>query len=284
MNYRHAYHAGNFADVMKHAIMALVIDYLKRKDAPFVVLDTHAGIGEYDLESVEAQKTGEWLNGIGRVLAENHPPPELTPYLDAVRGLNPPHTLLRYPGSPSLARSLMRPQDRLALVELHPEDHAFLRRNFARDRSANLCPVGIHHMDGYEALGALLPPPERRGMVLIDPPFEVKDELTRLRRGLTQAITRWPTGQYLLWYPIKDRDQIERFHADLTMLGLPPTLTAELYIHPPQDQTILTGSGLAFINPPWLLERSLETLLPWLAQTLAVTSGSHRLHWLIPPK
>jgi 23S rRNA (adenine2030-N6)-methyltransferase len=277
MNYRHAYHAGNFADVMKHAILALVIDYLKRKEAPFLVLDTHAGIGTYDLNGIEAQKTGEWRNGIGKVLSESDFPAELTPYLECVRSLNPAGAMTRYPGSPSLAAMLTRPQDRLALVELHPADLGTLKRTTVNDARA-----GIHHMDGYEALKALLPPPERRGLVLIDPPFEVKDELERLRRGLTRALKRWPTGLFLVWYPIKAGAQIERFHADLTMLGLPPTLAAEIHLHPQPEATGLIGSGLAIINPPWTLEKSLETLLPWLARVLAGDSGRQRLLWLVP--
>lgn len=276
MNYRHAYHAGNFADVHKHATLALVLEHLKRKDAPFLYADTHAGIGDYDLASVQAEKTGEWKDGIGRVLAEAAAPDELAPYLDAVRALNPEGGVRFYPGSPAVATALARPSDRLALCELHPEDAETLRRRFAADRR-----IGIHHRDGYEALKALLPPPERRGLVLIDPPFEVRDEFQRMRAGLTQAVKRWPTGVYALWYPIKNRAPIDRFHADLAMLGLPKTLVAELMIRRGDDPARLNGCGLVVVNPPWKLDESLAALMPWLAKVLAPEQGSQRVEWLV---
>lgn len=279
MNYRHAYHAGNFADVQKHATLALVLEHLKRKDAPFLYADTHAGIGAYDLASVQAEKTGEWRDGIGRVLNASDPPEALQPYLQAVAALNPQGGLLNYPGSPGLAAALARPGDRLALCELHPEDADTLRRRFFADRR-----VGVHHMDGYTALKALLPPPERRGMVLIDPPFEVRDEFDRMRKGLTQAMKRWPTGLYALWYPIKDPETVARFHADLTMQALPKTLVAEVMIRPGTDPQILNGAGMILINPPWKLDEALATLLPWLADVLAPGQGFHRLEWLVPER
>ncbi|MEW5728734.1 MAG: 23S rRNA (adenine(2030)-N(6))-methyltransferase RlmJ [Pseudomonadota bacterium] len=280
MNYRHAYHAGNFADVVKHAVLALVIEHLCRKEAGFLYLDTHGGVGVYDLASEQAGKTGEWRAGIGRVLAAPEPPLALTPYLDAVRAMNAglPEPR-RYPGSPWLARVLSRPRDRLALCELHPEDNAALKRLFKGEKR-----VGVHHMDGYEALKAMLPPPERRGVVLIDPPFEVKDELLRLRKGLAQALKRWPTGLYAIWYPIKDRAPIDRFHADLTMLAPPPTLVAELRVRAGDDPFKLNGCGLVLVNPPWKLDEALADLLPWLAGTLAPGAGSHRLEWLVTEK
>lgn len=277
MNYRHAYHAGNFADVHKHATLALVIEHLKRKDAPFLYADTHAGIGAYDLASVQAEKTGEWRDGIARILAEPNPPAELQPYLDAVAAVNPQGGMNAYPGSPALAATLARPTDRLALCELHPEDAETLRRRFVGDKR-----VGVHHMDGYTALKALLPPPERRGLVLIDPPFEVRDEFERMRRGLNQAMKRWPTGLYALWYPIKARASIDRFHADLAMLGLPKTLVAELMTNDRDAPQRLNGCGLVLINPPWKLDEALGNLLPWLADVLAPQAGFHRLEWLVP--
>ena len=279
MNYRHAYHAGNFADVHKHAILALVIEHLKHKEAPFLYADTHAGIGFYDLASVQAEKTGEWKDGIARIQAEPNPPAELAPYLEAVANLNTGGPLTRYPGSPAVVSALARPTDRLALCELHPEDAETLRRRFVTDKR-----VGVHHMDGYTALKALLPPPERRGLVLIDPPFEVRDEFDRMRKGLAQAIKRWPTGLYALWYPIKARAPIDRFHADLQMLGLPKTLVAEVMIRPGDQDDVLNGCGLVLINPPWKLDEGLDNLLPWLARVLAPGQGWHRLDWLIEEK
>ena len=216
MNYRHAYHAGNFADVLKHVVLALVIDYLKRKDAPFRVIDTHAGIGRYALTSSEAAKTGEWRQGIGRLIgadAEQLPSEvaqAMAPYLDAVRAANAPGELAVYPGSPLIARHLMRASDLLVANELHPEDAAALRATLGRDRRIKLITL-----DAWTALKSLLPPKERRGVVLIDPPFEEEGELARMVEGLDQALRRFRTGVYLAWYPIKDRKPIERFHADL---------------------------------------------------------------------
>lgn len=276
MNYRHAYHAGNFADVHKHAALALILDYLKRKDAAFAYLDSHAGIGVYDLASVQAEKTGEWQAGIGRVLAAADPPAELLPFLSVVRALNPDGCLRLYPGSPMIAACLARPQDRLALCELHPEDAAALRARFAGDQR-----VGVHHRDGYDGLKGLLPPPERRGLVLIDPPFEARDEFQRLRRGLAQALARWPTGLFALWYPIKAKAAIDRFHADLAMMGLPKALAADIWIRGGDDPARLNGCGLVVVNPPWTLDRSLETLMPWLARTLGEEGAQARLHWLV---
>ncbi|HTH17521.1 MAG TPA: 23S rRNA (adenine(2030)-N(6))-methyltransferase RlmJ [Magnetospirillum sp.] len=277
MNYRHAYHAGNFADVQKHAVLALVVEHLKRKEGAFCYLDTHAGIGAYDLASVQAEKTGEWRSGIGRVMAEADPPAELKPYQDAVAALNPQGGLQFYPGSPALVAALARPQDRLALCELHPEDSAALRHRFAADPR-----VGVHHMDGYVACKSLLPPPERRGLVLMDPPFEVKDEFARMRQGLAQALKRWPTGLYALWYPIKAREPVARFHADLAMLGLPKSLVAEVMIAGDDAPDRLNGAGLVLVNPPWKLDESLAALLPWLARVLAPDTGFSRLEWLVP--
>jgi 23S rRNA (adenine2030-N6)-methyltransferase len=279
MNYRHAYHAGNFADVMKHAALALMVEYLKRKDTPFFVLDTHAGIGLYDLASEQAGKTGEWRSGILPVLEAAHAPAEATPYLDLVKGLNEGSILQTYPGSPTVAARLMRDQDRLALVELHPEDVRALKARFAGDRR-----VGVHHMDGYQALKALLPPTEKRGLVLMDPPFEVADEFERLRKGLALALKRWPNGMFGLWYPIKAREKVARWHADLEMLGLPKTLVAELMIRAGDAPDTLNGNGLVLVNPPWKLDEALAALLPWLAAAMAPDEGSTRVEWLVPER
>ncbi|MGE5518180.1 MAG: 23S rRNA (adenine(2030)-N(6))-methyltransferase RlmJ [Bacteroidota bacterium] len=276
MNYRHAYHAGNFADVQKHAVLALVIEHLKRKDGAFRYVDTHAGIGAYDLASIQAEKTCEWQTGIGRVLAAPSHPAELEPYLRAVDSVNPGGGVLHYPGSPAVVAALARPIDKLALCELHPEDAGILRRVFRADAR-----VGVHHMDGYTALKAMLPPPERRGLVLIDPPFEVRDEFIQMRKGLVEALKRWPTGLYALWYPIKDRAPVARFHADLAMLGLNKALVAEVMIHGDDAPDRLNGAGLVLVNPPWKLDEALATLLPWLAEVLAPGQGFARLEWLV---
>jgi 23S rRNA (adenine2030-N6)-methyltransferase len=275
MNYRHAFHAGNFADVLKHAALTLALAHLGRKEASYFCLDAHAGIGSYDLRSVAADKTGEYRAGIAKVLEAADPPPELVPYLEAVRRRNDGE-LRWYPGSPVLMRGMLRPQDRLALVELHPEDAADLAGRFAGDRQ-----VAIHHGDAYASMKALLPPPERRGLVLVDPPFEAKDEFDRLRRGLRQALKRWPTGCYMVWYPIKARLPVQRFHQDLTTEGLPKTLVAELLLRCDDDPFRLNGCGLLMINPPWQLDEAMAAILPWLAKVLAPDTGGHRLEWLV---
>jgi len=275
MNYRHAYHAGNFADVVKHALLTLVLAHLKKKDAAFSVVDTHAGIGCYDLDSVEAGKTLEYKDGIGRLLEAGAASPLLADYLDAVRAENPDWPVLRrYPGSPRISRHLLRPQDRLSLVELHPQDVQTLRREFARDPQ-----VGVHEQDAYIALKALLPPKERRGLVLIDPPFEVKDEFRRIVKGLGEAFRRWPTGIYGVWYPIKEREPVERFLAELAGFGA-PCLTAELFRFPPEDDpTRLNGTGLVVLNPPWKLDEALGELLPILQSALGGT-GPCGVRWI----
>ncbi len=279
MNYRHAYHAGNFADVMKHAILVLALEHLRQKEKPFFVLDTHAGTGETDLSGVEAQKTGEFRDGIARILADPAPHPALRPYLQTLAELgcaseNPG----RYPGSPLIARSLARESDRLAFCELHPDDAVNLKALFRGNRT-----VRVHETDGYGALKALLPPPERRGLVLIDPPFEARDEFDRLLAALGEALARWASGTYLIWYPVKDPSVSGQFLDRLAEDGPPKTLRAELLIRAADDPARLSGCGIIAINPPWTLEETLRDLLPWLAAKLAQGPGAHaRIEWLRP--
>lgn len=281
MNYRHAYHAGNFADVVKHAALALMIERLKAKNAPFCVIDTHAGLGRYDLSSTEAQKTGEFRDGVLRLL-ERDPrslPAELGPYLAVVRAMNRGGVAIRwYPGSPRLALDLMGPQDRLMLLELHPADAQTLAGLFAGDAR-----VSVHNADGYMGLKAFLPPKQRRGLVLVDPPFERKDEFARLARGLRHAHRRWATGQYLLWYPIKAREPVAAFHDELAASGIGRILIAELLLRPATDPERLNGCGLVLVNPPWKLDSDLSSLLPNLADTFgAVRGAGARVEWLVP--
>ena len=273
MNYRHAYHAGNFADVMKHAILALVIEHMKLKEKPFFLLDTHAGTGETDLSGIEAQKTGEFHAGIARVLAAEAPHAALAPYLAAL-GDDP---LMHYPGSPLIAARMARETDRLAFCELHPEDAAALRQNFARDAR-----VKCHAMDGYAALKSMLPPKERRGIVLIDPPFESRDEFARLFEALLDATARFATGTYILWYPVKDPSVSGAFLERLAEAGPPKTLCLELHIMA-ADPARMTGCGLVVVNPPWTLAGSARDMLDWLAETLAQAPGARaREEWLRP--
>ena len=279
MNYRHAYHAGNFADVLKHVTLARVIEYLKRKPAPFRIVDTHAGSGRYALDSLEAAKTGEWQGGIGRLLGPGASPlpPEpaalMAPYLDAVRANNPPGGLGVYPGSPVLARGLMRVQDTLVANELHPEDRARLKAAIGRDRR-----VKLTGLDGWMALKSLLPPKERRGVVLIDPPFEEEGEFERLAAGLAQALRRFETGVYLAWYPIKNPKPIARFHGALAALDEPELLRVELMIRTASDPDRLNGCGLVVANPPFTLQGELASILPELTRRLGEgASARYRL-------
>ena len=279
MNYRHAYHAGNFADVVKHVVLTRLLDYLKQKDKAFRVIDTHAGIGRYDLSSVEAQKTGEWQGGIGRLIDASFAAPVtalLAPYLETVRSLNPEGGIQKYPGSPMIARHLLRKQDRLSAIELHPKDVAKLRTLFAGDFQTR-----VIELDGWLALGAHLPPKEKRGLVLIDPPFEEAGEFERLVDGLIRAHKRWPGGIYALWYPIKDRKAIIAFRKALKQSGIPKLLDIEFEIRPASSQPSLDGSGLLVVNPPFTLEGELRTLLPALHRLLAVGRPAHwSLEWL----
>lgn len=279
MNYRHIYHAGNFADVVKHAVVARLVVHLARKDKPFRVMDTHAGIGVYDLTSAEAAKTGEHRDGIGRILAAAAPPEALAPYLKAVRAVNGGHAGgSLYPGSPKLVRALMRPGDRLVAAELHPADAAALAAAFRGDRQTD-----VRAMDGYAALKALLPPPERRGLVLIDPPFETKDEFARIVAGLALARRRFATGIYAVWYPIKDRAPAAAFQ-DAVRAAMPSVLAVELLVRRPDDPFRLNGCGLLVINPPWTLADELAAMMPFLTATLAQAEGADwRMAWVAPP-
>lgn len=279
MNYRHIYHAGNFADVLKHAVLARLIVYLQQKDKAFRLLDTHAGIGLYDLSSEEAQKTGEWRDGIGKLLDADLPAPVATilaPYLDAVRSLNPGGEITLYPGSPKLARMLFRPQDRLSAMELHPDDSRRLARLFEGDYQ-----VRVTELDGWLALGAHLPPKEKRGIVLVDPPFEEEGEYDRLIEGLSRAWRRFPGGVYCLWYPIKKGAPIADFHEGLKALEIPKMLCAELSVKSDRDTTGLSGTGLIIVNPPFTLKDELHAALPELKRVMAQDRyASHRCFWL----
>jgi 23S rRNA (adenine2030-N6)-methyltransferase len=287
MNYRHSYHAGNFADVLKHAAFALVLAYMKRKPAPFRVIDTHAGAGRYALTSPQAVKTGEWQGGIARLIgSEAKPLPAivarlLQPYLDVVRRENAGDTLGVYPGSPAIALGLMRPQDTLIANELHPEERLLLQAAIGGDRRAK-----IAALDAWVALKALLPPKERRGVVLIDPPFEERDEFERMAAGLAQGLQRFATGIYIAWYPIKDTKPVARFHAALAALAIPKSLRVELMLQRPSDPERLNGCGLVVVNPPYTLEQELAAVLPELSRRLAVGAGGggHRLDWIEPER
>lgn len=285
MNYRHAFHAGNFADVLKHATLALIIEHLKRKPKPFRVIDTHAGAGVYPLLTGAAERTGEWREGIANLIGEGASPlPEpiaetLAPYLATIRAENLPGRLERYPGSPVIARRLMRREDRLVLNELNAGEREQLKARFARDRQVTLL-----DLDGYTALRSTLPPPERRGLLLIDPPFEVAGEFDRLVEALAEAHRRFASGTVMIWYPIKDARAAARFLRRLRGLALPKLLAVELRLIARPLDTRLPGAGLVLLNPPYTLESELARLLPFLATRLAQGPGAgSSLEWLGPP-
>ena len=270
MNYRHIYHAGNFADVFKHIVLMLLLGHLLKKDRPFFVLDTHAGLGLYDLSAAQAQKTSESAAGIGRLWETENLPGAVAHYVAAVRRYNPDGVLRFYPGSPLIAHDVMRLSDRLAANELHPGDGEVLKNSLKIFRN-----VRVEAMDAYRALKSFLPPPEKRGLALVDPPFEAPDEFVRLTQGLKEAHARWATGIYALWYPIKDPAQIAGWHRDLGASGITRITAFDFYLHHPvKDRGKLNGCGLAVVNPPWTLADELRTIMPFL--TAVLTEGRGR--------
>ncbi|MCO5073620.1 MAG: 23S rRNA (adenine(2030)-N(6))-methyltransferase RlmJ [Rhizobiaceae bacterium] len=271
MNYRHIYHAGNFADVVKHAVLARIIEYLKKKDAAFRVIDTHAGRGVYDLSSAEAQKTGEWRDGIGRLMDASLPQAAaelLEPYLETVRALNPKGGVSRYPGSPAITRHLLRKQDRLSAIELHPVDAKALGAKFAGDIQTR-----VINLDGWLALGAHIPPKERRGVVLVDPPFEEAGEFDRMIQGLIKAHKRWPSGLYAFWYPIKDRRAVNAFRSDLKETGIARITDIVFEVRPPSSEPRLDGCGVTVVNLPYGLDREVGIILSALRSVLSEGSS-----------
>jgi 23S rRNA (adenine2030-N6)-methyltransferase len=279
VNYAHAFHAGSFADVFKHAVLCRILHYLRGKPAAFRVIDTHAGAGLYDLAGPEAARGGEWREGIEKLIAASLPPQAaelLAPYRDTVEALNEHGRLAIYPGSPAVARAWLRPQDRLIACELEPRASAALARNLRGD--ARIKALAI---DGWTALAAYVPPEERRGLVLIDPPFEEENDFRRLAQGLASAHRKWPTGIYMLWYPIKDRGGPDALAKSLRRLGIAKQLRAELNVAPVSDASRLNGCGLILVNPPWVLEGELAILLPALANILGRgQGGAFRLDWI----
>ncbi len=272
--------------MLKHVVLALSLDRLNAKDKPYRYIDTHAGVGAYDLTGDEARRSPEWTDGVARVWSryrQGPPPPDavteaLKPYLDLLNHLNPGDKLVAYPGSPLIAAELMRAQDTIRLCELHEESAAKLDEALGRDRR-----VKVEQRDGFEALPAYLPPPERRGLVLIDPPFEEgtaerKLDFERMLRVARKAVKRWPGGTYLLWRPIKDMEQVEAFDGELAShlieeAGVPPEklLVADMWVRPIRPDGPLAGAGLVVVNPPFGLEEKLAVAMPWLANLMDQT-------------
>jgi 23S rRNA (adenine2030-N6)-methyltransferase len=271
MNYRHAFHAGNFADVFKHIIVARILHHLREKTTPFRVIDTHAGEGRYDLAGEEANCTGEWRDGIGRLAGAALPADAaelMAPYLAALRACNRADELRYYPGSPLLAHHLLRPQDRLVACELEPRAAIALSRHLRRSATAK-----VMRIDGWIALNAYVPPKERRGLVIVDPSFEQADDLIRLANGIAAAHRKWPTGIYLMWYPVKGRDDPDRFISTLRRFGMEKCLRVEFAVAPAQPTGGLSACGVIVVNPPWKLAAEIKIFTPVLLDLLGRGAG-----------
>ncbi len=281
MNYRHAFHAGNHADVLKHIVLLALLDAFKRKDSPFFVLDTHAGRGRYLFAANEARKTGEAVAGVLRLMGQPTLPEVVERYLRAVQADNPVGALVAYPGSPLLVAQALRTQDRLAACELQPEEAAELKALFAHDRR-----VQVHAGDGYAAIKAFLPPKSGanrigRGLVLIDPPYEAQDaEYPLIVAALRETLSRWPQAVCAVWYPIKQRRSLQPFFRKAASLPVASALVAELQVRPDDSPLRLNGSGMLLLNPPWQFEQALAQALPPLKAHLGEAGASTRLEWL----
>ena len=279
--YRHNFHAGNYADVVKHVVLTSLLQALQQKNKPFYLQDSHGGIGLYDLSSHEADKNREYLSGISRLWQAPNPiahPAAVQRYLDIVRSFNSSGELRYYPGSPRLGRALLRANDRMVVTELNTIDCEILKREFNGDKQ-----VTVHLQDGYQGIKAYLPPAERRGLVLIDPAYELKDEYTRLVCGLQNGYQRWSTGIYAIWYPLMSKPIRDDFFEALKATGIRKILTAELSISPLQAEKSMCGSGMIIINAPWLLDQQLKSELEWLWPLLSDSKeGGVNVEWLVP--
>ncbi|HGN1383487.1 TPA: 23S rRNA (adenine(2030)-N(6))-methyltransferase RlmJ [Proteus mirabilis] len=278
LSYRHSFHAGNHADVLKHIVQTLIIESLKEKEKPFLYLDTHAGAGRYQLTNAHATRTGEYLEGIARLWQQEEVPELILPYLEAVGSLNTSDELRYYPGSPLLAAKLLREQDLLMLTELHPTDFPLLRTEFSRDKRVRVC-----REDGFGQLKSKLPPASRRGFALIDPPYELKQDYSAVVKGIVEGYKRFATGTYAIWYPVVHRQQIKRMLKELEATGIRKILQIELAVKPDSDQLGMTASGMIVINPPWKLASQMASILPWLHKTLLPEGTGHTLvEWVVP--
>jgi 23S rRNA (adenine2030-N6)-methyltransferase len=275
LSYQHGFHAGNFADVHKHLLLVLLLQALNRKAKPWSYLETHGGRAQYDLHGEQAAKTGEFQQGIAR-LWRQPVPAAVAPYLELVESLNA-QALRHYPGSPLIAARLARRDDRISVMELHPAEADALRQAFRQDSR-----VAVHHRDGYEGVLSLLPPKPNRGVVLIDPAYEVKSEYQQVARFVGKARARWPNGCFALWYPLLPAGLWRGMKAELAASGLRNVLCFELEVMAPAGERGMYGSGLLVINPPWRLDATLARISPWLQATLQQGEGRWRVEWLVP--
>ncbi|KGQ34174.1 23S rRNA (adenine(2030)-N(6))-methyltransferase RlmJ [Gallibacterium anatis] len=278
LSYRHSFHAGNFADVLKHIVQLLIIESLQQKEKGFLYLDTHAGAGLYSLQSFEAEKTAEFEQGVGYLWQRQDLLETVKYYLDQVAKVNSQQKLRFYPGSPLLAANLLRPQDRAILTELHPSDYPLLRKNMQLYKN-----VQVKRDDGFQQLKAVLPPKERRGFILIDPPYELKEDYQLVVDAIVEGYKRFATGTYAIWYPVVLRQQIKKMVRALEETQIRKILQIELGIRPDTAQRGMTASGMIVINPPWKLEAQMKAILPYLTNVLAPDGTGHwDLHWITP--
>lgn len=279
LSYRHAFHAGNHADVLKHLVLVLVLEYYRHKDKPFWYIDTHAGSGLYRLSSAEAQKNREFTHGIQTLWNAKECPEPLAPYRDLLLQLNTSPQLQHYPGSPWLAAQMLRATDQLRLFELHPTDFNALDKLLGQDKRTR-----ISKQDGLQGLLGLLPPITRRAVILIDPSYELKSDYSAVVKTLSNAHQRFATGTYLLWYPVIIRQRVRQMLLELQKTGIPDILQIEFCPQPDNDGFGMSGSGMFVINPPWLLAKQMQTALPWLKQQMAPADGQFTIMQITPEK
>ncbi|KGQ70093.1 ribosomal RNA large subunit methyltransferase J [Chelonobacter oris] len=278
LSYRHSFHAGNHADVLKHLVLLLIIRSLQQKEKGFFYLDTHAGVGRYNLTGYEAEKTAEYLEGIARLWQRDDLPQAVADYVAQIKKLNHGPQLRHYAGSPLIAANLLRPQDRALLTELHPSDFPSLRLNFKPYEN-----VTTKRENGYQQLKSALPPKERRGLVLIDPSYELKEDYDLVVKAVEEGYKRFATGTYAIWYPVVLRQHVKRIIRGLEQTGIRKILQIELAVRPDSDQRGMTASGMIVINPPWTLEGQMQSLLPYLAQVLVPdNTASWKVTWIMP--
>ncbi|MDC4237182.1 23S rRNA (adenine(2030)-N(6))-methyltransferase RlmJ [Pasteurella multocida] len=279
LSYRHSFHAGNHADVLKHLVLMLIIENLQQKEKGFYYLDTHAGVGRYRLFSEEAEKTAEFEQGIARLWQRDDLPEEVASYIKLIKQVNYGGKALRYyAGSPLIAAKMLRPQDRALLTELHPSDYPLLRNNFKEFDN-----VTTKRDNGFQQLKATLPPKERRGLVLIDPPYELKEDYDLVVNAIEEGYKRFATGIYAIWYPVVLRQQTKRILKGLEKTGIRKILQIELAVRPDSDQRGMTASGMIVINPPWTLTQQMQNILPYLINVLVPEgTGSWTVKWITP--
>lgn len=277
LSYRHAFHAGNFADVLKHSVLTLVLEYMTRKDKGFYYIDSHSGAGMYQLADEYAQKTGEYKDGIAKLIEQQDLPEALEPYIDLVKNINSEEDELSlYPGSPGIARQFTRRQDSAHLFELHPTDIEHLREYSQRWNKSH-----VKQSDGYQGVLGLVPPPNRRGVVLIDPPYELKEDYLKAVRTIVNAYKKFATGTYILWYPVVKRELVEQMQNAFTKSDVRNVVQVEYCQKADTTEYGMTGTGLFIVNPPWQLAKQLEEVLPYLKAKLGDNETSYTLKQLI---